>query len=222
MGAKRPADDSVTVKLSGSAGQSLGAFLVEGFTVEVSGDANDYCGKGLSGGRIVVRQPENAPRAASDNIIVGNTCLYGATAGEAFFNGMAGERFAVRNSGASAVVEGIGDHGCEYMTGGTVVVLGKTGRNFAAGMSGGIALVYDPEGAFKAQCNMMSVGLGPVEDPAALKALVEAHRDRTGSARAGELLANWDKALGKFLLVMPTDYRRALESLAAAREDLAA
>ena len=222
MGAKRPADDSVTVKLKGSAGQSLGAFLVEGFTVEVSGDANDYCGKGLSGGRIVVRQPENAPRAASDNIIVGNTCLYGATAGEAFFNGMAGERFAVRNSGASAVVEGIGDHGCEYMTGGTVVVLGKVGRNFAAGMSGGIALVYDPEGAFKAQCNMASVGLGPVEDPAALKALVEAHRDRTGSARAGELLANWDKALGKFLLVMPTDYRRALESLAAAREDLAA
>ena len=222
MGAKRPADDSVTVKLKGSAGQSLGAFLVEGFTVEVSGDANDYCGKGLSGGRIVVRQPENAPRAASDNIIVGNTCLYGATAGEAFFNGMAGERFAVRNSGASAVVEGIGDHGCEYMTGGTVVVLGKVGRNFAAGMSGGIALVYDPEGAFKAQCNMASVGLGPVEDPAALKALVEAHRDHTGSARAGELLANWDKALGKFLLVMPTDYRRALESLAAAREDLAA
>ncbi|MEO5640871.1 MAG: glutamate synthase large subunit [Sphingomicrobium sp.] len=221
MGAKRPADDSVTVKLNGSAGQSLGAFLVEGFTLEVSGDANDYCGKGLSGGRIVVRQPDSAPRNATDNIIVGNTCLYGATAGEAYFNGMAGERFAVRNSGASAVVEGIGDHGCEYMTGGTVVVLGRVGRNFAAGMSGGIALVYDPEGTFKAKCNMASVGLGPVEDPAALKALVEAHRDRTGSARAGELLGDWDKALGKFLLVMPTDYRRALDALSA-QQDLAA
>ena len=221
MGAKRPADDSVTVKLTGSAGQSLGAFLVEGFTVEVSGDANDYCGKGLSGGRIVVRQPGGAPRIASANIIVGNTCLYGATAGEAYFNGMAGERFAVRNSGASAVVEGIGDHGCEYMTGGTVVVLGRVGRNFAAGMSGGIALVYDPEGTFKAQCNMASVGLGAVEDPATLKALVEAHRNRTGSKRASDLLADWDKALGKFLLVMPTDYRRALEALLA-KQDLAA
>jgi glutamate synthase (NADPH/NADH) large chain len=222
MGSKRPADDSVTIKLTGSAGQSLGAFLVEGFTVEVSGDANDYCGKGLSGGRIVVRQPEDAARVASDNIIVGNTCLYGATAGEAYFNGMAGERFAVRNSGASAVVEGIGDHGCEYMTGGTVVVLGRVGRNFAAGMSGGIALVYDPEDTFETQCNMASVGLGPVENPVALKMLVEAHRDRTGSARASELLADWDKALGKFLLVMPTDYRRALGALTAAKQDLAA
>jgi len=221
MGAERPADDSLTVKLTGSAGQSLGAFLVEGITVEVSGDANDYAGKGLSGGRLVVRQPEIAPRVGCENIIVGNTCLYGATSGEAFFNGMAGERFAVRNSGATAVVEGIGDHGCEYMTGGVVVVLGKVGRNFAAGMSGGIALVYDPDGAFEAQCNMASVGLGPVEDPAQLKALVEAHHARTGSARAKELLGDWDRALGKFLLVMPTDYRRALEALSA-QQDLAA
>jgi glutamate synthase (NADPH/NADH) large chain len=221
MGGERPTGDGLTVKLTGSAGQSLGAFLVEGITVEVSGDANDYAGKGLSGGRIIVRQPASAPRVSSDNIIVGNTCLYGATAGEAYFNGMAGERFAVRNSGATAVVEGIGDHGCEYMTGGIVVVLGKVGRNFAAGMSGGIALVYDPDGSFEKQCNMASVGLGPVEDPAQLKALVEAHHAHTGSSRAKELLGDWDRALGKFLLVMPTDYRRALEALSA-QQDLAA
>jgi glutamate synthase (NADPH/NADH) large chain len=221
MGGERPTGDGLTVKLTGSAGQSLGAFLVEGITVEVSGDANDYAGKGLSGGRIIIRQPASAPRVSSDNIIVGNTCLYGATAGEAYFNGMAGERFAVRNSGATAVVEGIGDHGCEYMTGGIVVVLGKVGRNFAAGMSGGIALVYDPDGSFEKQCNMASVGLGPVEDPAQLKALVEAHHAHTGSSRAKELLGGWDRALGKFLLVMPTDYRRALEALSA-QQDLAA
>ena len=221
MGARRPADDSITVKLTGSAGQSLGAFLVEGITIEVSGDANDYAGKGLSGGRIVVRQPAGAPRVAADNIIVGNTCLYGATAGEAYFNGVAGERFAVRNSGATAVVEGIGDHGCEYMTGGVVVVLGKVGRNFAAGMSGGIALVYDPDGKFEQRCNMASVELGPVEDAGQLKALIEAHRTRTGSARAGDILADWDRMIGQFKLVMPTDYRRALDALSA-KQDLAA
>ena len=221
MGTERLADDSLTVKLSGSAGQSLGAFLVDGITIEVSGDANDYAGKGLSGGRIIVRQPDGMPRSAADNIIVGNTCLYGATSGEAYFNGVAGERFAVRNSGATAVVEGIGDHGCEYMTGGMVVVLGKVGRNFAAGMSGGIALVHDADGCFAEQCNMASVTVGPVEDPAQLKTLVEAHRARTGSERATALLGDWDRALGKFLLVMPVDYRRALEALSA-KQDLAA
>ena len=221
MGAGRLADDSLTVSLSGSAGQSLGAFLVEGITIDVAGDANDYAGKGLCGGRIIVRQPDGVRRSAADNIIVGNTCLYGATSGEAYFNGVAGERFAVRNSGATAVVEGIGDHGCEYMTGGVVVVLGKVGRNFAAGMSGGIALVYDPDRTFETQCNMTSVGVGPVEDPAQLKALVEAHRARTGSERAATVLADWDRELGKFRLVMPVDYRRALEALSA-KQDLAA
>ncbi len=224
MGAKRLADGSIDVTLRGSAGQSFGAFLIGGITLQVIGDANDYAGKGLCGGRIVVRQPDGVPRTAADNIIVGNTCLYGATGGEAFFGGMAGERFAVRNSGASAVVEGIGDHGCEYMTGGTVVVLGRIGRNFAAGMSGGVALVHDPRGELAQQCNMASVTLDPVEDPAALKALVEQHAARTGSARARELLAQWDRSLGEFVLVMPIDYRRALQSQAQAHaaQDLAA
>ena len=208
--------------LRGSAGQSLGAFLIAGLTLDVVGDANDYAGKGLCGGRLIVRQPDGVPRVSSDNIIVGNTCLYGATSGEAFFGGMAGERFAVRNSGATAVVEGIGDHGCEYMTGGTVVVLGRVGRNFAAGMSGGIALVHDPRGELKRQCNLASVSLDPVEDPTALKALVERHATLTGSVRARDLLADWDKALGEFVLVMPTDYRRALAAQAQATQDLAA
>ena len=222
MGAERMPDGSLDVTLRGSAGQSLGAFLIAGITLDVIGDANDYAGKGLSGGRIIVRQPDGAPRNAADNIIVGNTCLYGATGGEAFFGGMAGERFAVRNSGATAVVEGIGDHGCEYMTGGTVVVLGRIGRNFAAGMSGGIALVYDPRGELATKCNMTSVTLEPVEDAAALKALIEQHAVRTNSVRARELLDNWDKALGEFTLVMPIDYRRALEAQTRTLQDLAA
>jgi glutamate synthase (NADPH) large chain len=199
--------------LTGSAGQSFGAFLAAGVTLELVGDANDYAGKGLSGGRLIVRQPGGAPREAAANIIVGNTCLYGATGGEAFFAGVAGERFAVRNSGAVAVVEGTGDHGCEYMTGGRVVVLGAVGRNFAAGMSGGIAYVH---GLAEAQCNRAGVALEPVDDPDWLRALIQRHHDLTASKRAAEILADWPAALRRFVMVMPLDYRRALAALEAA------
>jgi glutamate synthase (NADPH/NADH) large chain len=154
--------DAIAIRFEGTAGGSFGAFLAHGIGLELVGDANDYVGKGLSGGRLVVRQPEAADRDPTGNIIVGNTVLYGATAGEAYFEGVAGERFAVRNSGAVAVVEGVGDHGCEYMTGGVVVVLGETGRNFAAGMSGGIAYVYDPDGRFETRCNQAMIDLEPV------------------------------------------------------------
>jgi glutamate synthase (NADPH/NADH) large chain len=223
MGGKRLPDDGLTVRLTGSAGQSLGAFLVAGVTLDVIGDANDYVGKGLSGGRIVVRQPPGVPREAERNVVVGNTCLYGATAGQAFFNGVGGERFAVRNSGATAVVEGIGDHGCEYMTGGVVVVLGTVGRNFAAGMSGGIAMVHDPDRKLKGGlCNMSGVALEPVEDADLLRRLVEEHARRTHSARASALLDDWDQALDQFVLVMPHEYRRALEAVAIAEAELAA
>jgi glutamate synthase (NADPH/NADH) large chain len=201
--------------LTGSAGQSFGAFLAAGVTLELIGDANDYAGKGLSGGRLIVRQPDCAPREAAANIIVGNTCLYGATGGEAFFAGVAGERFAVRNSGAVAVVEGTGDHGCEYMTGGRVVVLGAVGRNFAAGMSGGIAYVH---GLAEAQCNRAGVALEPVDDADGLRALIERHHDLTASRRAAEILADWPAALGRFVMVMPLDYRRALAALEAAHD----
>ena len=214
MGATPLPDSALDVRLTGSAGQSLGAFLVDGVAIEVVGDANDYVGKGMSGGRIVVRQPDGSDRTATDNIIVGNTCLYGATGGIAFFAGMGGERFGVRNSGATAVVEGIGDHGCEYMTGGTVVVLGKVGRNFAAGMSGGIALVHDPEQRLAALCNTASIILETVEDAGQLRALVEEHQRRTGSKVAEQLLANWMKSLGEFVLVMPIEYRRVLDEAA--------
>jgi len=209
-------DGSLHALLEGSAGQSFGAFTVRGVTLELVGDANDYVGKGLAGGRLIVRQPEAAPRDAAANIIVGNTCLYGATEGEAYFNGVAGERFAVRNSGAVAIVEGTGDHGCEYMTGGTIVVLGSVGRNFAAGMSGGIALVWDPEARLQGQCNLAGVELEPVEDPEGLRALVEQHRDLTGSRRAAELLDRWPETVGQFVQVMPIEYRRALADLQAA------
>jgi glutamate synthase (NADPH) large chain len=207
------ADGSLTALLTGSAGQSFGAFLAAGVTLELVGDANDYAGKGLSGGRLIVRQPDAAPREAAANIIVGNTCLYGATGGEAFFAGVAGERFAVRNSGAVAVVEGTGDHGCEYMTGGRVAVLGPVGRNFAAGMSGGIAYVH---GLAESQCNRAGVALEPVDDPEGLRALIERHHALTGSKRAAEILADWPAALGRFVMVMPLDYRRALAALEAA------
>jgi glutamate synthase (NADPH/NADH) large chain len=213
LGADGLPDGSLSALLAGSAGQSFGAFLAAGVTLELHGDANDYAGKGLSGGRLIVRQPEGAPREAAANIVVGNTCLYGATGGEAFFAGVAGERFAVRNSGAVAVVEGTGDHGCEYMTGGRVVVLGPVGRNFAAGMSGGVAYVL---GLADAQCNLAGVVLEPIDDPEALKALVERHRDLTGSVRAAEILADWPAALGRFVMVMPVEYRRALAALEAA------
>jgi glutamate synthase (NADPH/NADH) large chain len=235
----------VHVRLRGSAGQSLGAFLCQGITLEVFGDANDYVGKGLSGGRVIVRQPLDSRRDPTQNIIVGNTVLYGAIAGEGYFQGVAGERFAVRNSGAVTVVEGLGDHGCEYMTGGTVVVLGDTGRNFAAGMSGGVAYVYDPKGRFAALCNTSMVDLeavGPEAeggdeagrprqralgahdngmgdmlryDAERLRILVERHALFTGSARARAILEDWATARGHFVKVMPKDYRRALLDLAA-------
>jgi len=216
LGAAALGDDSVRASLRGCAGQSLGAFLTTGVTIAVNGDANDYVGKGLSGGIIVVRPPDEAPRVAADNIIVGNACLYGATAGAVYFAGIAGERFAVRNSGATAVVEGIGDHGCEYMTGGTVVVLGATGRNFAAGMSGGMAFVHDPDGEFAARCNPAGVTLSAVENIDALHALVSEHGARTASVVAAALLDDWANASGAFVQVMPNEYRRALEEAAAA------
>ncbi len=243
--------DTIRVNLTGVAGQSFGAWLAHGVTLDLVGDANDYVGKGMSGGRIIVRPPETAPRNAGENIIVGNTVLYGAIAGEAYFSGVAGERFAVRNSGAIAVVEGAGDHACEYMTGGVVVVLGATGRNFAAGMSGGVAYVYDPDGNFSQLVNHAQVDLLPVSgeadsdegmgrpqqrgssvndfgmgdmllhDAERLRILIERHQLHTGSAVAGELLGDWDKALSHFVKVMPRDYRGALEALAAEREEAA-
>jgi glutamate synthase (NADPH/NADH) large chain len=234
--------DSVYVKLRGTVGQSFGAFLAHGVTLDLTGDANDYVGKGLSGGRIAVRQPEEARRDAAANIIVGNTVLYGAIAGEAYFNGVAGERFAVRNSGAVAVVEGAGDHACEYMTGGVVAVLGPVGRNFAAGMSGGIAYVYDPDGKLEAQANLAGLELEAVgalggsfgegyprqkavdvhdngmghplrHDAERLRILLERHLLATGSRRAGELLADWPRSLAGFVKVVPVEYRRALNAL---------
>ncbi|MEZ5692605.1 MAG: glutamate synthase large subunit [Altererythrobacter sp.] len=243
--------DTIRINFTGVAGQSFGAWLAHGVTISLTGDANDYVGKGLSGGRIIVRQPDDVSREPTENIIVGNTVLYGAISGEAYFNGVAGERFAVRNSGAVAVVEGTGDHGCEYMTGGVVCVLGKTGRNFAAGMSGGVAYVYDPDGEFAQLCNPAQVDLEAVSakpdedegtglpkqrpvsvndlgmgdmlrhDAERLKILVERHKLHTGSARASELLADWDNAIGKFVKVMPTDYRRALQALEAERNQAA-
>jgi glutamate synthase (NADPH) large chain len=209
-------EDTIRIKFTGSAGQSFGAFLAKGVTLTLEGDANDYVGKGLSGGRLVIYPPKEATFAAEDNVLIGNTVLYGATSGEAYFRGVAGERFAVRNSGAHAVVEGVGDHGCEYMTGGVAVVLGKTGRNFAAGMSGGIAFVLDEEGAFPALGNRSMVDLEPVVKPHdvdLLQMLIENHRRLTGSAPAQYVLENWDSLLPKFVKVMPTDYRRVLEQM---------
>ncbi len=207
-------DDTIRLRFRGSAGQSFGAFLAKGVTLTLEGDANDYTGKGLSGGRLIVYPPAGSRFAAEENIIVGNVVLYGATSGEAFFRGMAGERFAVRNSGAVAVVEGVGDHGCEYMTKGLVVVLGRTGRNFAAGMSGGIAYVLDITGEFQTvNCNRASVDLEPVADPgevARLRALIERHRELTGSLRAQSILANWGAMAAKFIKVFPQDYKRVL------------
>jgi glutamate synthase (NADPH/NADH) large chain len=234
-------DDTIHIQLNGTAGQSFAAFLARGITLDLVGDANDYVGKGLSGGRVVVRAPHEFRGDASQNIIVGNTVLYGAIEGEAFFNGVAGERFAVRNSGAIAVVEGTGDHGCEYMTGGTVVVLGKTGRNFAAGMSGGIAYVFDEDGLFDKRCNTSMATLekllpsaeqianvpksqwhAPVNvkeggerqtDEQIVKTLIERHFRYTGSERAKALLADWDRTRSRFVKVLPTEYKRALGEL---------
>ncbi|HEX8057053.1 MAG TPA: glutamate synthase-related protein, partial [Novosphingobium sp.] len=244
-------DNTINVRLTGVAGQSFGAFLAHGVTLDLTGDGNDYVGKGLSGGRVIVRQPGHVSREPTENIIVGNTVLYGAIAGEAFFNGVAGERFAVRNSGAIAVVEGCGDHGCEYMTGGTVLVLGKTGRNFAAGMSGGVAYVYNPDGFFAELCNPSMVDVLPISaerdeedgagrpqqrtngvhdngmgdmlrhDAERLRVLLERHHLHTGSKRARALLDDWDNSVRQFVKVMPRDYARALKQLEAERLEAA-
>lgn len=244
-------DNTIHISFKGVAGQSFGAFLAHGVTLDLVGDANDYVGKGLSGGRVIVRQPGHVDRDPTENIIVGNTVLYGAIAGEAYFNGVGGERFAVRNSGAIAVVEGTGDHGCEYMTGGVVVVLGKTGRNFAAGMSGGVAYVYDVDGNFGQLVNGAMVDVLPVSaerdeeegtgrpqqrgvdvndygmgdmlrhDAERMRVLVERHHLYTGSKRAREILDNWSESLAKFVKVMPRDYARALRQMEAERLEAA-
>jgi glutamate synthase domain-containing protein 3 len=213
-------DGTIHFKFNGSAGQSFGAFLAKGVTLELEGDANDHVGKGLSGGRVIIYPPAGSSFVPEDNIIIGNVALYGATGGEAFFRGRAAERFAVRNSGAHAVIEGVGDHGCEYMTGGRAVILGPTGRNFAAGMSGGIAYVWDPGDEILANCNLGMVELEKVEtdeDIAELRGLVEKHREYTGSTVAADVLARWDEVLPQFVKVMPTDYKRVLEARKAAR-----
>jgi glutamate synthase (NADPH/NADH) large chain len=206
-------DNTVHFNFNGSAGQSFGAFLARGITLELEGDANDYVGKGLSGGRLIVYPPKSSTFQPEENILIGNVALYGATSGEAYFNGMGGERFAVRNSGATAVVEGLGDHGCEYMTNGLVVVLGKCGRNFAAGMSGGIAYVLDEKGDFaEKRCNTLAVDLEPVpdEDEARLLALIERHADCTQSPRAKWVIDNWEQMRPKFIKVFPHEYKRVL------------
>ena len=195
-------DETIRFHFRGSAGQSFAAFLPRGVTLTLEGEANDYVGKGLSGGRVVIYPPKNAGFLPEKSILAGNVVLYGATSGEVFLNGMAGERFAVRNSGATAVVEGVGDHGCEYMTNGLVVVLGACGRNFAAGMSGGLAYVLDESGDFaRTQCNQTSVDLEPLiesEDVAKVRELIERHRGLTDSPRAAWILANWAEILPKF------------------------
>ncbi|MDR3087228.1 MAG: glutamate synthase subunit alpha, partial [Azoarcus sp.] len=238
-------EDSIHIRLTGTAGQSFGAFLARGITLELIGEGNDYVGKGLSGGRMIVRPQPEFRGVRHNNIIVGNTVLYGATKGEAYFSGVAGERFAVRNSGATAVIEGVGDHGCEYMTGGTVVVIGQTGRNFAAGMSGGIAYVLDMTGDFKALCNTAQVVLEPLpapfegiaaaasefaararvdidhlsmNDEVILKGLIERHARFTGSERARHLIENWEEWRSRFVKIMPNEYRRALGEITAQRQ----
>jgi glutamate synthase (NADPH) large chain len=206
-------DGTIKLEFKGTAGQSFGAFATNGMELNLEGDVNDYVGKGLSGGVLTVRPPKGVTFRADQNIILGNTALYGATSGKAFLNGKAGERFAVRNSGASAVVEGVGDHGCEYMTGGRVIVLGRTGRNFAAGMSGGFAYVLDETGDFEKRCNLEMVELEELgaEDAAYVAGMIEEHRARTGSVKARELLANWEHTVQRLIKVFPTEYRRVLE-----------
>ncbi len=209
-------DDTIRIELTGSAGQSLGAFLAHGITIELEGDANDYVGKGLSGGRLIVFPPRESSFIAQDNILIGNVCLYGATSGEAYFRGRAAERFAVRNSGARTVIEGVGDHGCEYMTGGRVVVLGPTGRNFAAGMSGGIAYIWDRDGKFNLNCNLATVALETIdslEEQDDVKELIRRHQQFTGSEVAAEALDNWDEFQASCVKVMPKDYKRVLEEM---------
>lgn len=214
-------DGTIDVRFTGSAGQSFGAFVPAGITLRLIGDANDYVAKGLSGGRVVVRPDPSSPFVAEEQIIAGNVIGYGATGGEIFLRGQVGERFCVRNSGATAVVEGVGDHGCEYMTGGRVAILGPTGLNFGAGMSGGVAYVYDPTGEFPAKVNYEMVALEQLtdDDRAELRSLVERHQAYTESAVAQRLLDDWDVSVTKFVRVMPLDYKRVLEVLAAARAE---
>jgi len=218
-------ENTVAVDFSGSAGQSFGGWLAPGVAFTLHGDANDYTGKGLSGGVLAVMPPAGVTFTAHENVIVGNTVLYGATSGRAFFRGLAGERFAVRNSGAGAVVEGVGDHGCEYMTGGRVVILGPTGRNFAAGMSGGLAFVLDEHDELRAKVNpMMLDQLEPIDEADAIEVrdLVAEHERRTGSPVATRVLADWDELATKFVKVFPADYKRVLAELGAAESDATA
>jgi glutamate synthase (ferredoxin) len=213
-GAQGLPEDTILIDFEGSAGQSFGAFATNGLSFKIHGNCNDYLGKGLSGGKLIIKVPPTATFKPEENIIIGNVALYGAITGQAYINGMAGERFAVRNSGATAVVEGIGDHGCEYMTGGTVVVLGKTGRNFAAGMSGGIAYVYNPENTFDATlCNMEMVAFEPLEldDISKLRRLIKNHSLFTNSPLAKRILEDWENQQNNFVKVMPTDYKIALQ-----------
>jgi glutamate synthase (NADPH/NADH) large chain len=215
-------DDTITIHFSGSAGQSFGAFVPRGITLRLEGDANDYFGKGLSGGRLVLFPPRSAPAGfvAEENIVAGNVILYGATGGEAYLRGVVGERFCVRNSGATAVVEGVGDHACEYMTGGRVVVLGPTGRNFGAGMSGGVAYVYDPKDRFPGLVNTEMVDLDPMEeeDVEFVRDIVRRHQAETGSAVAGRILERWHEEVRSFVKVMPKDYKRVLDAAREAEE----
>ena len=220
-------DDTIKINLNGHGGQSFGFTLAKGITATIEGDCNDYAGKGLSGGKIAVYPSEeviNDGFVPEDNVVVGNVCLYGATSGKAFFRGKAGERFCVRNSGALAVVEGIGDHGAEYMTGGHLVCLGDTGRNFAAGMSGGVAYVFDPDNMFPERCNMGLVGLESVESVVEKEELynyIKEHVDMTGSTVGQSMLEDWDNVVGNFVKVMPHDYKRVLAERAAAKEEAA-
>ena len=211
-------DNSINFTFQGSAGQSFGAWVVKGITLKVEGDANDYFGKGLSGGRLIVTPPKGSCYKAEKNIIIGNVALYGSTGGEAYINGMAGERFAVRNSAATAVVEGIGDHGCEYMTGGHVVILGPTGRNFGAGMSGGIAFVFDPDQSFEGKFNNSMADLFSVvpdsQDDLELTQIIKTHVKYTGSEVGTALLTDWDNAVKKFKKVLPRDYARVIKEQA--------
>jgi glutamate synthase (ferredoxin) len=220
FGAEGLPEDTIRFHFKGSAGQSFGAFLPKGVTLVLEGDANDYVGKGLSGGKLAVFPPEQATFVAEENIVIGNVALYGATGGEAYVRGVAGERFAVRNSGAHAVVEGVGDHGCEYMTGGRVVVLGRTGRNFAAGMSGGVAYVVDRDGDFASRCNREMVGLSALEDEeeiALVRRMIERHVLHTHSARGQRVLDGFAELLPRIVRVLPHDYRRVLEAQARRR-----
>ena len=212
-GPKGLPEDTIHLKFNGSAGQSFGAFIPPGLTLELEGDSNDYIGKGLSGGKIILYPPKGSTFIPAENIITGNVALYGATGGEVYIRGMGGERFGVRNSGANAVIESIGDHGCEYMTGGNVVVLGATGRNFAAGMSGGIAYILDVTGEFPNRCNLEMVELEKLEDPqetADLRTMIERHVRFTGSDRGSYILKLWEEMVPKFVKVMPKDYKRVL------------